>query len=123
MEDEDDKTCKVLIIGEENVGKESIRIRFVEGVFREQEMMIGSSTHEEIPSKRIIVDEKEGKSVKFEIWTPSGQERYHALTHIFYRNAGIVILVYDITRKESFEEIKKYWYNEIKEQCKKNISR
>ena len=123
MEDEDDKTCKVVIIGEENVGKESIRIRFVEGVFREQEMMIGSSTHDEIPSKRIIVDEKEGKSVKFEIWTPFGQEIYHALPRFFYKNAGIVILVYDITRKESFEEIKKYWYNEIKEKCKKNISK
>ena len=123
MEDEDDKTCKVLLIGEENVGKESIRIRFVKGVFDRVRMMIASSTHEGIPSKRVIVDEKEGKSVKFEIWTPCGQERYRALPPFFYRKAGIVILVYDITRKESFEEIKKYWYNEIKKQCHKNISK
>ena len=123
MEDEDDKTCKVLLIGEENVGKESIRTRFVEDVFSEQRMMIGSSLHDDIPSKRIIVDEKEGKSVKFEIWTPFGQERYRSLCSIFYRNKEIVILVYDITRKESFEEIKKYWYNEVKEKCRKNISK
>ena len=122
MEDEDDKTCKVLIIGEADVGKESIKIRFVEGVFRE-EYMIGSTIHKDIPSKRIIVDENKGKSIKFEIWTPSGEERYRSITRFYYRNVGIVILVYDITRKQTFEEIKKYWYNEIKEQCPKNISR
>ena len=51
-------------------------------------------------------DEFNGKTIKFEIWDTAGQEKYRALTKIFYKDAGVAILVYDISRKESFEEIK-----------------
>ena len=68
-------------------------------------------------------DEYEGKSIKFEIWDTAGQEKYRSLTKIFYKDAGAAILVYDITRKESFEEIQKYWINQIKDFAPKNISK
>ena len=121
VEDEDDIISKVIIIGEEGVGKKSIQERFVKGIFRETHYMIGSSTHEEIPSKRMVVDEIQGKSVKFEIWVTYGG--YHFLPSFYYRGVRIVILVYDITSHKSFEEIKKFWYNEIKKNCAKNISK
>ena len=42
-----------------------------------------------------------------------GQEKYRSLTKIFYKNADVVILVYDVTCEESFDSIKNYWYNEV----------
>ena len=53
----------------------------------------------------------------------AGQEKYRSLTKIFYKDAAVAILVYDITRKESYDEIQKYWYNQIKEFAPKNISK
>ena len=67
-------------------------------------------------------DEFQGKSIKFEIWDTAGQEKYRSLTKIFYKDAGVSILVYDIT-KESYDEIKNYWYNQIKEYAPKNIGK
>ena len=68
-------------------------------------------------------DEYGGKTIKFEIWDTAGQEKYRALTKIFYKDAAVAILVYDITRRKSFDEIKNYWYNQIKESGKANISK
>ena len=61
------------------------------------------------------------KCVKFEIWDTAGQEKYRSLTKIFYKDARIAILVYDITRKDSFEELKNYWYAQLKESSPDNI--
>ena len=61
------------------------------------------------------------KSLQFDIWDTAGQERYRALTKFFYKDAAIAILVYDITRKDSFEEMKNYWYNQLKNFSGKNI--
>ena len=65
-------------------------------------------------------DEYGGKSIKFDIWDTAGQEKYRALTKIFYKDASIAILVYDITRKESYDELKNYWYTQIKDYAPKN---
>ena len=71
---------------------------------------------------------KEFPNVQFchstgKIWDTAGQEKYRSLTKIFYKDAGVAILVYDITRKESFDEIQNYWYNQIKDHAPKNISK
>ena len=68
-------------------------------------------------------DEFEGKAIKFEIWDTAGQEQYRSLTKIFYKDAAAAILVYDITRKDSFLELKNYWYDQVKETAPKNISK
>ena len=57
-----------------------------------------------------------------QIWDTAGQEKYRSLTKIFYKDASIAILVYDITRKDSFEEIKKYWVSQLNENASKKIS-
>ena len=64
-----------------------------------------------------------GKKIQFQIWDTAGQEKYRGLTKIFYKDAKIVILVYDITKKQSFDEIKKYWYNQIKDNSSEEISK
>lgn len=54
---------------------------------------------------------KEGKAVKFQIWDTAGQEKYRSVNKLFYSDAQVALLVYDITRMETFNEIKDYWYH------------
>ena len=55
--------------------------------------------------------------------TFKSQERYRALAKVFYKNAAVCVLVYDITRKTSFEELKNYWFKEIKENAQSDVSK
>ena len=119
-EGEDAKMCKVVLLGESGVGKTCIIARFINNTFEEN---LISTTGASYAGKTMTFDEYEGKSIKFEIWDTAGQEKYRSLTKIFYKDAGAAILVYDITRKESFEEIQKYWINQIKDFAPKNISK
>ena len=114
------KTCKVVLLGESGVGKTCIIARFINNTFEDN---IISTTGASYASKSCSFPEYENRTIKFEIWDTAGQEKYRALTKIFYKDAGVAILVYDITRKESFDEIKNYWYNQIKEYAPKNISK
>ena len=119
-EDEGAQTCKVVLLGESGVGKTCIIARFINNTFEEN---LISTTGASYAGKTMTFDEYGGKSIKFEIWDTAGQEKYRSLTKIFYKDAGAAILVYDITRKESYEEIKKYWINQIKDFAPKNISK
>lgn len=74
-------------------------------------------------ASKIIDFNDYGKKVQFQIWDTAGQEKYRGLTKIFYKDAKIVILVYDITKRQSFDEIKKYWYNQIKDNSSEEISK
>ena len=51
------------------------------------------------------------------LWDTAGQEIYRSLNHIFYRDAKIVLLVYDITNRRSFEEMKTYWFRQVEKSC------
>ena len=119
-EDDDAQTCKVVLLGESGVGKTCIIARFINNTFEEN---LISTTGASYAGKTMTFDEYDGKSIKFEIWDTAGQEKYRSLTKIFYKDAGAAILVYDITRKESYEEIQKYWFNQIKDHAPKNISK
>ena len=120
MADDNAKTCKVVLLGESGVGKTCIIARFINNTFEDN---ITSTTGASYAGKTMSFDEFNGQSIKFEIWDTAGQEKYRALTKIFYKDAGVAILVYDITRKDSFDEIKNYWHNQIKEFAPKNISK
>ena len=120
MADDNAKTCKVVLLGESGVGKTCIIARFINNTFEDNIM---STTGASYAGKTMSFDEFNGQSIKFEIWDTAGQEKYRALTKIFYKDAGLAILVYDITRKDSFDEIKNYWHNQIKEFAPKNISK
>ena len=61
------------------------------------------------------------KTIKFEIWDTAGQERYRSLAKVFYNNASACILVYDITKKDSFDDVRDYWIPELKNNAPKNI--
>ena len=67
--------------------------------------------------------EEESCSIKYEIWDTAGQEKYRALAKVYYKIAAVCILVYNITRKSSLEEIKNYWIKEEKEYASEDISK
>ena len=116
--DEDAKNCKVVLLGESGVGKTSIISRFINDAFEEGCV---STTGASYVSKDLVFKDYKNQLVKFEIWDTAGQEKYRSLTQIFYKDASIAILVYDITSEESFEEVQNYWYKQLKECAPKNI--
>ena len=111
--------CKVVLIGESGVGKTSIISRYIQNQFS---AVLMSTTGASFATKTIYLEEQK-QSIKFEIWDTAGQERYRALAKVFYKNAAACILVYDITRRTSFKELKNYWIKEIKENSSKDISK
>jgi len=93
----DKERYKVIILGNIEVGKTSLIIRFVDGIFEDQ-------TQQEFETKdgNVTVD---GKTVSLQITDTAGQERFRTLTSSYYRNADAMIVVYDITNKESFDVV------------------
>ena len=111
--------CKVVLIGASGVGKTSIISRYISNSFDDTLMTTSGAS---FTTKTVFLKEYE-QSIKFEIWDTAGQEKYRSLAKVFYKNAAICILVYDITRKESFDELKNYWINQIKANSSQNMSK
>ena len=99
--------CKVTLIGDSGVGKSSIIGRYVSGIFMEND----SSTAGANFTQKIF--EKNGKKVRLNIWDTAGQEKYRALGQNFYKDSYIICIVYDVTSKQSFKDIKEIWYPDV----------
>ena len=110
--------CKVVLLGKTGVGKTSIISRYTANIFKDYLMATPGANF--ITKKVFMPEEKE--NLKFEIWDTAGQERYRSLAKVFYKNASACILVYDITNKLSFEDIKNHWAPELKENAPQNVS-
>ena len=108
---------KCVLLGETAVGKTCLINRFVNNTFQEDFVptMVGCYS-----SKDIFYD-KANKKIKYEIWDTAGQEKYRSINKIFYQDASIAILVFDITRKDTFEALKNYWYLELRDNSPKDI--
>ena len=114
------KTYKVILVGESGVGKTCIISYFSKGKAQENcETTLAS----EYVEKTIELSKYGGKKIKFGIWDTVGQEKYRVMTKNFFVNASAAIIVYDITKKESFEEIKKFWYSHVIEYCPEGINK
>ena len=116
-DDDDEESCKVVLLGESGVGKTSIISNLMEQEFLDDQPSTTGATF----STKTMNFDKYNKSVCFEIWDTAGQEKYRALTKMFYKDAAAAILVYDITRAESFTQLKDYWANQVKENAPKKI--
>lgn len=93
---------KLVLLGDSSVGKSCIVRRLLTNNFTElHESTIGSS----FATQAINVN---GHTVNFEIWDTAGQERYRALAPMYYRDAKLALVVYDITNKQSFEGAKRW---------------
>ena len=104
------------MIGDSGVGKTCIIARFTRGTF-EPNSPSGSAGFK---NKTIELPELH-QNLDLDIWDTVGQEKYKALTKYFYQGAKMAILVYDITIKESFDSVKNYWYEDIKEHAEEDI--
>ena len=117
-EDEEEEVCKVVLLGESGVGKTCIISRFINNTFEEGLMSTNGASY---ASKISTFPEYENRTIKFEIWDTAGQEKYRALNQIFYKDASICILVYDVTSMISFKALQDYWCQQVKEQAPKNV--
>ena len=111
MDEQDAQPVKVVLLGESGVGKTSIITQFISKKFNQR---CPTSVSAQFISK-IMKFPEYSKNLKFDIWDTVGQEKYRSLTKIFYKDADIIIFVYDITTEFSFKAIKDYWYKETKE--------
>ena len=111
----DENLFKVILLGEIMVGKTNLINILTGGKFNENETATSASTS---AMKDLLV---KGDKYTIQIWDTIGQEKLRNLTKLFYNNSKIVIFVYDITRKETFEEIKNYWVKDVEEKLGKNI--
>ena len=102
--------AKVVLLGESGVGKTSIIAQFTSGKFDPDCV---TSLSAQFISKTVEFQNL-GKEIKFDIWDTDRQEKYRALAKIFYKDAKVICLVYDITSEKTFNEIKTYWYEMVK---------
>ena len=105
------KAYKMILIGDEDVGKSSI----ISKIMNKKHSADTYHFKKEIQINNEIIS--------FEIWDTVGQERFRAVTPFFYENSKIVILCYDITSKSSFQNLKDYWYNQVKKYVKSTPSK
>ena len=104
-----DFEIKLAFIGQSTVGKTSLITQYTKKTFADTYL----ST---VGADQIIKELKleNGVKVKLNIWDTAGQERFRSVNAIFLKGAQIVIMVYDITKRDTFDEIKNYWYNNVK---------
>ena len=118
--DEENKkipNVKVVLLGDSGVGKTCIISRYISNTFDANSASTNGASY---TSKKISYDDL-GKQIVLDIWDTAGQEKYKSLTKFFYKDAAVAILVYDITLKESFDNLKDYWYKQIQENGDKNM--
>ena len=113
----DNISCKVVLVGDTGVGKTCIIQRYVNNNYEENVDSTVASTY----TYKVLNFPNYNKSISFDIWDTAGQEIYRALAKNFYLNAAIGVLVYDIKRQSSFDSIKNYWYDQLKESGEENM--
>ncbi|KAL2116641.1 hypothetical protein VTJ04DRAFT_8809 [Mycothermus thermophilus] len=112
--DEYDFLFKVVLIGDSGVGKSNLLSRFTRNEFNlDSKSTIGV----EFATRSIQID---GKTIKAQIWDTAGQERYRAITSAYYRGAVGALLVYDISKSSSFENVTR-WLKELRDHADSNI--
>ncbi|EGR30169.1 ras oncogene family protein, putative [Ichthyophthirius multifiliis] len=109
-----DYLFKLLLIGNSSVGKSSLLLRFSDNIFNECFLpTIGVDF-------KIRTFDIQGKAVKLQIWDTAGQERFKTITSSYYKGAHGIILVYDITDRQTFKDIDN-WLAEADKNANENV--
>ena len=101
-----DYLIKIVVVGDISVGKSSIVNRFCDNIY-DDNLACTMGVDFQIKSMTIA-----NKKIKLHIWDTAGQERFRSITTSYYRNAQAILLVFDLTNKNSFEKLKQ-WLNDI----------
>jgi len=116
MQAEYDYLFKLLLIGDSGVGKSCLLLRFADDTYTESYIStIGVDF-------KIRTIELESKTIKLQIWDTAGQERFRTITSSYYRGAHGIIVVYDTTDLESFNNVKQ-WLHEIDRYASENVNK
>jgi len=116
MSSEHDFFFKILLIGDSGVGKSCLLLRFADDSWTETHI---STIGVDFKIKTLEI---EGKTIKLQIWDTAGQERFRTITSSYYRGAQGIILVYDCTDRESFNNVKQ-WMGEIDRYACENVNK
>ncbi|XP_017026449.1 ras-related protein Rab-26 isoform X3 [Drosophila kikkawai] len=106
---------KTILLGDSGVGKTSFLVKYNTGEFR-----LGSFSATvgiALTNKVVVVD---GTRVKLQIWDTAGQERFRSVTHAYYRDAHALLLLYDVTNKTTYDNIRA-WLGEIREYAQEDV--
>ena len=106
---------KILLIGDSGVGKSCLLLRFTDDSYTDSYI---STIGVDFKIRSHTID---NKKVKLQIWDTAGQERFRTITICYYRGAHGIIVVYDITDRESFDNIKQ-WLKEIDKYAHENVN-
>ena len=109
-----DLLFKLILIGDSYVGKSNILLKYLKNQFNENSK---TTVGVEFGTKNIIIN---NKRIKIQIWDTAGQERYRSITSAYYKGAKGALIVYDITRKNTFDNIDK-WITDLKLNGDENI--
>ena len=105
---------KYVIVGDASVGKSNLLLRYSHGKFRDEyQLTIGV----EFGSNNISIDDK---IYRIQIWDTAGQENFRSITRAYYKNSACAIIVYDISRRASFESIST-WIEDCKNSSPKSV--
>jgi small GTP-binding protein len=103
-----DEKCQLLVIGDSTVGKTSILQRYVDSKFSQSHL---ATVGIDYFTKDITIN---NKIIRVKVWDTAGQERYKSLTNAFFRNAQGIMLVFDVSNMDSFDNLK-FWIENIKQ--------
>ncbi|KAL3051075.1 ras-related protein Rab-26 [Gymnodraco acuticeps] len=110
-----DIAFKVMLVGDSGVGKTCLLVRFKDGAFLAGSFI--STVGIDFRNKVMNID---AVKVKLQIWDTAGQERFRSVTHAYYRDANALLLLYDVTNKASFDNIRA-WLTEIHEYAQQDV--
>lgn len=113
-EQSQDYLFKIVLIGDSAVGKSNLLARFARDEFYPNSK---STIGVEFQTQKMDID---GKEIKAQIWDTAGQERFRAVTSAYYRGAVGALVVYDISRRQTFESIAR-WLNELHTHSDMNV--
>lgn len=116
MNPEYDYLFKLLLIGDSGVGKSCLLLRFADDTYTESYI---STIGVDFKIRTIELD---GKTIKLQIWDTAGQERFRTITSSYYRGAHGIIIVYDVTDQETFNNVKQ-WLQEIDRYACENVNK